>query len=278
MALLAPATAAAKPTKTDKTNAAQECRAERGTTPATREAFRVKYGTNRNGKNAFGKCVSQKAKAAKQKADEADAAKIKARKSAAKDCAAERKTLGREAFAAKYGTNKNKRNAFGKCVSKAAKAKSATAVAKPDKSKPKPNKAKGCKKPSANKGFVVKGTLDSFTADNPATAANEESVTLTVTKANRHAKLSGELADQDAAKAGVQVKGATFSADGATDTNGFRVKLVGYGTGETPAAGDKVSLVGKISVAKAKCAPAGTSTADRYGKVNVRKVKIKDAA
>ena len=169
LALLAPATAAAKPTKTDKTNAAQECRAERGTTPATREAFRVKYGTNRNGKNAFGKCVSrrskaeekqreaaaanaakeckaeraadpaaftvkygtnkngknafgkcvsQKAKAAKQKADEADAAKIKARKSAAKDCATERKSLGREAFADKYGTNKNKRNAFGKCVSK----------------------------------------------------------------------------------------------------------------------------------------------------------------
>ena len=169
LALLAPATAAAKPTKTDQTNAAQECRAERGTTPATREAFRVKYGTNKNGKNAFGKCVSrrskaeekqreaaaanaarecktertadpaaftvkygtnkngknafgkcvsQKAKTAKQKADEADAAKIKARKSAAKDCATERKSLGREAFADKYGTNKNKRNAFGKCVSK----------------------------------------------------------------------------------------------------------------------------------------------------------------
>src|SRR3990170_1481035 len=76
----------------------------------------------------------------------------------------------------------------------------ATAVAKPD-----PNNPKGCKKPTVNKGFVVKGTLDSFTADDPATAANEESVTLTVTKANGHAKKSGELADQDAAKPGVQV-------------------------------------------------------------------------
>ena len=118
LALLAPATAAAKPTKTDKTNAAKECKTERGSTAATREAFRVKYGTNKNGKNAFGKCVSKTAKANKQKSDEADAAKIKARKSAAKDCAAERTSLGREAFAVKYGTNKNKRNAFGKCVSK----------------------------------------------------------------------------------------------------------------------------------------------------------------
>ena len=153
----------------------------------------------------------------------------------------------------------------------------AAATAKPD-AKPHPNKKAGCKKPAVNKGFVVKGTLDSFTADDPATAANEESVTLTVTKANRHAKRSGELADQDATKPGVQVKGATFSADGATDPNGFTVKLVGYGAGETPAAGDKVSLVGKISVTKAKCAPTGTSTADRYGDVNVRRVKIKDAS
>jgi hypothetical protein len=149
----------------------------------------------------------------------------------------------------------------------------AAAMAKPD-----PNKPRGCKKPAVSKGFVVKGTLDSFTADDPATDANEESVTLTVTKANRHAKLSGELADQDAAKPGVQVKGATFTADGATDTNGFKVKLVGYGAGETPATGDRVTLVGKVRVTKAKCAPAGTSTADRYGDVNVRKVKIKDAS
>jgi len=149
----------------------------------------------------------------------------------------------------------------------------ATAVAKPD-----PNNPKGCKKPAVNKGFVVKGTLDSFTADDPATEANEESVTLTVTKANRHAKLSGELADQDAVKPGVQVNGAKFTADGATDTNGFRVKLVGYDTGETPATGDRVTLVGKVRMTKARCAPAGTSTADRYGEVNVRKVKIKDAS
>ena len=44
---------------------------------------------------------------------------------------------------------------------------------------------------------MVKGTLDSFTADNPATEANEESVTLPVTKAEAaSAKRSGEHADQ----------------------------------------------------------------------------------
>ncbi len=38
-------------------------------------------------------------------------------RNAAKKCAAERRSMGDEAFAAEYGTNANKRNAFGKCVS-----------------------------------------------------------------------------------------------------------------------------------------------------------------
>jgi len=175
LALLAlPAGAVAKPDKTDKTNAAKECKTERGSTSATREAFRVKYGTNKNGRNAFGKCVSRrahdeeqegvvahknaskeckaeaeelgaeafaakygtnkngknahgkcvstKAKEHEAEADAQDQEQIEARKNAAKTCAAERKEIGREAFAEKYGTNKNKRNAFGKCVSKTAKA------------------------------------------------------------------------------------------------------------------------------------------------------------
>jgi hypothetical protein len=42
---------------------------------------------------------------------------------AAKTCKAERASIGVDAFAAKYGTNKNKMNAFGKCVSKLAGAK-----------------------------------------------------------------------------------------------------------------------------------------------------------
>jgi len=113
--LVVPAGAAAKPSKADRTNAAQQCRAERGTESATREAFAVKYGTNENNSNAFGKCVSQKTR---EEHRERHAAKSKA----AKACRAERKEIGRAAFAEKYGTNRNNRNAFGKCVSKTAKA------------------------------------------------------------------------------------------------------------------------------------------------------------
>src|SRR3954452_7846098 len=110
--LLVPAGALATgPSKADKTNAARQCRAERGTTSATREAFAEKYGTNANKKNAFGKCVSQKAR---EEQRERRAARRKARK----DCRAERKDIGRAAFAEKYGAKHNKRNAFGKCVSK----------------------------------------------------------------------------------------------------------------------------------------------------------------
>jgi len=118
VALLVPAGAlAAGPSKADKTNAAKQCRAERGQTSATREAFAAKYGTNANKKNAFGKCVSQKAR-------EEQRERRAAKREAIKDCRAERgqTSATRQAFAEKYGTNHNNRNAFGKCVSKKAKA------------------------------------------------------------------------------------------------------------------------------------------------------------
>jgi len=165
--------AAAKPTKMDRHNAAKECRLERGSTEATREAFKQRYGTNKNKKNAFGKCVSRrarderterhearqnaaqacraersavgektfgqshgkdgnaknafgkcvsaKARENKKKADSADRQRIADRKSAAKDCATERSDIGKPAFNDKYGTNSNKHNSFGKCVSAKAK-------------------------------------------------------------------------------------------------------------------------------------------------------------
>jgi hypothetical protein len=97
-----------------KENAAQECKAERSEDPA---AFREKYGTNKNGKNAFGKCVSGKASEKKAAMDAEDAQEAAEFKNAAKECAAEREEMGREAFAEEHGTNRNKRNAFGKCVS-----------------------------------------------------------------------------------------------------------------------------------------------------------------
>jgi hypothetical protein len=90
-------------------NASQTCRAERDTLGEV--AFNAKYGKNRNDRNAFGKCVSQQAKA--ELADQQEAT-IKA----AKACKAERASLGALAFRTKYGSNHNKANAFGKCVSK----------------------------------------------------------------------------------------------------------------------------------------------------------------
>jgi hypothetical protein len=43
-----------------KVNAAKVCKAERAEIGV--DAFREKYGTNKNGKNAFGKCVSSQKK------------------------------------------------------------------------------------------------------------------------------------------------------------------------------------------------------------------------
>jgi len=100
-----------------KDEAGTACRTEQGTTPESQAAFADKYATNKNKKNAFGKCVSQKS-GEKVAAD--DAAEIKA----AKSCSTERGTTKESfaAFAVKYGTNKNKKNAFGKCVSQMAAA------------------------------------------------------------------------------------------------------------------------------------------------------------
>ena len=107
------ATAVAKTSKADKAEAQKECRAEQGTTDATREAFKAKYGN-------FGKCVSQTAR-------EAKAERKQAKTNASRDCRTERgdTDASREAFRNKYGTNANKSNAFGKCVSQKAKAKRA---------------------------------------------------------------------------------------------------------------------------------------------------------
>ena len=103
-------TAAAKTSKADKREAQKECRALRGDTDATREAFKAQW---RN----FGKCVSTKA-------HEAKAERKAAHRNAARDCREERGDTEASiaAFREKYGTNANKKNAFGKCVSQKAKA------------------------------------------------------------------------------------------------------------------------------------------------------------
>ena len=88
-------------------NAVKDCRDEQA---ADADAFNTKYVTGKNHKNAFGKCVSTKQKAATNAAEN-DVV------NASRTCRAERKSLGTEAFNAKYGKNENDRNAFGKCVS-----------------------------------------------------------------------------------------------------------------------------------------------------------------
>jgi len=96
---------------TAKQNAAQACKAERDADPAL---FAGTYGTNGNKRNALGKCVSSKAR-------EATEEKTEDRVDAAVTCKAER-DANPAAFTDKYGTSKNKKNAFGKCVSTTAKA------------------------------------------------------------------------------------------------------------------------------------------------------------
>jgi hypothetical protein len=103
----------AKVQDSNHSNASKQCKEERGDTPESEATFAEKYGTGKNKKNAFGRCVSQKAKAASEEQEDAVV-------NAAKTCKTERGTTAdsREAFRTKYGTNKNQRNAFGKCVSR----------------------------------------------------------------------------------------------------------------------------------------------------------------
>lgn len=123
----------------DQRNAARECRAERSAMGA--DAFAETY---RN----FGACVRTKARenaaerrsarraavrecrsqdlhgrelsACIRRAERAeraeDRAEQRAELNAARQCRAEREAMGEDAFREQYGTNRNKRNAFGKCV------------------------------------------------------------------------------------------------------------------------------------------------------------------
>ena len=102
-------------------NASKECASER--TALGEEAFQKKYSTNKNrrhpaGTNGFGKCVSSKAKARSTTANNEQQQRTI---NAARQCKAER-AKDPAAFRAKYGTNRNKSNAFGKCVSRTARA------------------------------------------------------------------------------------------------------------------------------------------------------------
>ena len=111
--------------QTSETNAAALCKAERSRLGVG--AFSTKYGTNTSKANAFGKCVSSTSKDDKDDEDENEKdAGDKDGGAGAKACKAERASMGAEAFAEKYGTNHNLKNAFGKCVSGKSKAKNKT--------------------------------------------------------------------------------------------------------------------------------------------------------
>ena len=105
---LLPGAAVAKPSTTDKQNAAKECKTLR--TGMGVDAFRQLYGQPAGAKNALGKCVSKFAREEEQQREEAHS-------NAAKECKAER-DADATGFANTYGTEKN---AFGKCVSQKAK-------------------------------------------------------------------------------------------------------------------------------------------------------------
>src|SRR5687767_475244 len=115
-----PAGAVAKPDRTDKRAAIAQCKAERGKTKATREAFKTEYRSfsrcvrrnaaeeaaerrsalktaakqckaeRRNGKQAYDACVSARARELKGAEDARDAQAVRSFKNAAKECAAER--------------------------------------------------------------------------------------------------------------------------------------------------------------------------------------------
>jgi hypothetical protein len=114
------------PTSTETSNAAKYCKALRtssGSPEAFASAVRAVVGAKKvTVKNAYGKCVSNQAKNNAEDSDQAHA-------NAAKDCKAEKAQSdeefaaahGGKTFSQQYGTNKNGKNAFGKCVSSKAK-------------------------------------------------------------------------------------------------------------------------------------------------------------
>jgi hypothetical protein len=128
----------------DFKNAAKYCKALRAASGST--SFATMFGTK---KNAYGKCVSS---TAKKQANEDAKQEQAAKTNAAKECKAERADAGFAAahggktFEQFYGTNKNGKNAYGKCVSSKAKAKKAAAD-REDKAEQKDrvNAAKSCK-------------------------------------------------------------------------------------------------------------------------------------
>jgi hypothetical protein len=137
LAVVAVPTTALASNTPDHSDAQKQCRAELKAMGKT--TFDKTYGTD---KSAFGKCVSHR-----QEQDTADVSK--ATKNAAQTCKAQENDPnfaaknGGKTFAQFYGTNKNGKNAFGKCVSMTAQA--AAAKTEASQVKAEENAAKTCR-------------------------------------------------------------------------------------------------------------------------------------
>ena len=112
-----PGNSAAAPGQSAEKNAAKKCKDMRKNNAAS---FATLYGTR---PNAYGKCVSSQTKLESETEAEANQ---DAKENAAKACKKERDQLGVTEFKKKYApsTHPNGANAYGKCVSKLAKAQS----------------------------------------------------------------------------------------------------------------------------------------------------------
>ena len=114
-----PGNSAAAPGQSADKNASKKCKAERASMGV--DAFKLEYGTNANKANAFGKCVSGKSKDKDQGRYGGRGRGGCSRGSRGQEVQGRAGDSNPDAFKTKYGTNANKANAFGKCVSKLAK-------------------------------------------------------------------------------------------------------------------------------------------------------------
>ncbi len=130
-------------------SAEQLCRTEMGDATFSLshngKTFDQFYGTGKKQTNAFGNCVSLKAKNSSTAAQQAI-------QNPSRTCRAARTAMGAAAFGFLYGTNANHSNAFGKCVSKVARAQ-APALS---------NAAKACAAEQADLAFPAAHTGKSF--------------------------------------------------------------------------------------------------------------------
>ncbi len=116
LALALPAGALAQDTPpAPEKNAAKTCKSLR--TASGEANFKAAFGTNKTKSNAFGKCVAKQTKV-----EETAVKKAKSTCKTEQDDPNFAAGHGGKTFAQFYGTNKNGKNAYGKCVSAQAKA------------------------------------------------------------------------------------------------------------------------------------------------------------